>query len=111
MLLAAGVAEVIGCDSQGIVCAGRPGLTPAKAAYAELTNPQGLRGSADDALRGADVFIGVSQPGAVSVEGIRSMAESAIVFAMANPTPEVPPEEVQDMVAVIGTDGPTTRTR
>ena len=75
MLLAAGVAEVIGCDSQGIVCAGRPGLTPAKAAYAELTNPQGLRGSADDALRGADVFIGVSQPGAVSVEGIRSMAE------------------------------------
>jgi len=103
MLLAAGVGEVVGCDSKGIVCADRPGLTAAKAAYAELTNPRGVRGSADDALQGADVFIGVSQPGAVSAEGIRSMADGAIVFAMANPTPEVLPEEVQDVVAVIGT--------
>jgi malate dehydrogenase (oxaloacetate-decarboxylating) len=103
MLLAAGVGDVVGCDSQGIVCADRPGLTPTKAAYAELTNPRGVRGSADDALRGADVYIGVSQPGAVSAEGIRSMADGAIVFAMANPMPEVLPEEVQDVVAVMGT--------
>ena len=60
-------------------------------------------GTADEALAGADVFIGLSQPGAVTVEGIRSMAEGAIVFAMANPTPEVLPEEIEGVAAVIGT--------
>jgi malate dehydrogenase (oxaloacetate-decarboxylating) len=103
MLLAAGVTDVVGCDREGAVHTGRPGLVPVKAAFAELTNPRGLRGTADDALAGADVFIGLSQPGAVSVEGIRSMADGAIVFAMANPTPEVLPEEIEDLVAVMGT--------
>jgi malate dehydrogenase (oxaloacetate-decarboxylating) len=103
MLLAAGVPDVVGCDSRGIVCIGRPGLTPVKAAFAELTNPRGLQGSADEALAGADVFIGVSQPGAVTAEGIRSMAADPIVFAMANPTPEVLPEEIAGVAAVIGT--------
>ena len=60
-------------------------------------------GSADEALAGADVYIGLSGPGAVSVDGIRSMADDAIVFAMANPTPEIAPEEIEDLVAVIGT--------
>jgi malate dehydrogenase (oxaloacetate-decarboxylating) len=103
MLVAAGVREVIGCDREGIVHAGRPGLSPVKAAYAAITNPGALRGTADDALAGADVFIGLSQPGAVSVDGIRSMADGAIVFAMANPTPEVLPEEIEGLAAVIGT--------
>ena len=103
MLLAAGATDVVGCDREGVVHAGRPGLTPVKSAFAELTNPRGLRGTADEALAGADVFIGLSQPGAVSVEGIRSMADGAIVFAMANPTPEVPPEEIVDLAAVLGT--------
>jgi malate dehydrogenase (oxaloacetate-decarboxylating) len=103
MLLAAGVTDVVGCDRQGVVYKGRPGLTPVKAAFAELTNPRGLRGTADEALAGADVYIGVSQPGAVSVDGIRSMSEGAIVFAMANPTPEVLPEEIEGLAAVIGT--------
>jgi malate dehydrogenase (oxaloacetate-decarboxylating) len=103
MLLAAGVPEVVGCDREGIVHAERPGLSPVKAAYAAGTNPRGLRGCADDALAGADVFIGVSQPRAVSVDGIRSMADGAIVFAMANPTPEVLPEEIEGIAAVIGT--------
>ena len=103
MLQAAGVTDVVGCDRQGIVYRGRPALTPEKAAYAEITNPRGLIGTADDALSGADVFIGLSQPGAVSAQGIRSMNEGAIVFAMANPTPEVAPEEIQDFVAVLGT--------
>jgi malate dehydrogenase (oxaloacetate-decarboxylating) len=103
MLLAAGVMEVIGCDREGIVHGERAGLTPVKAAYAATTNPRGLRGCADDALEGADVFIGLSQPGAVSVAGIRSMAEGAIVFAMANPTPEVLPEQIEGLAAVIGT--------
>ena len=111
MLLAAGVRDVIGCDREGIVHAERPGLSPVKAEYARVTNPRALRGSADDALVGADVFIGLSRPGAVSVAGIRSMAEGAIVFAMANPTPEVVPEEIEDVAAVIGTGGPIIRTR
>jgi malate dehydrogenase (oxaloacetate-decarboxylating) len=103
MLLAVGVADVIGCDREGAVYVGRPGLTPVKAAFALSTNPRGVRGSADDALAGADVYIGVSQPGAVTAEGIRSMAESPIVFAMANPTPEVLPGEIEGVAAVIGT--------
>ncbi len=103
MLLAAGATDVVGCDRTGVVHRGRPDLTPAKAAFAELTNPRDVRGCADDALIGADVFVGLSQPGAVSAEGIRSMADGAIVFAMANPVPEVLPEEIAGHAAVIGT--------
>ena len=102
-LLAAGARDVIGCDREGAVYRGRPALTPEKTAYAELTNPRDLRCSADGALEGADVYIGLSGPGAVSREGIRHMADRAIVFAMANPTPEVLPEEIEGDVAVIAT--------
>jgi malate dehydrogenase (oxaloacetate-decarboxylating) len=102
-LLAAGVHEVIGCDREGAVRVDRPGLTPAKAEFASLTNPHGFRGSANDALEGADVFIGLSAPGAVDADAVRTMAPDAIVFAMANPTPEVLPEEIHDTVAVIAT--------
>jgi malate dehydrogenase (oxaloacetate-decarboxylating) len=103
MLLAAGVRDVIGCDRQGAIYAGRPGLEGYKEAYAGLTNPRGLRGSPDEVLEQADVFVGLSGPGCVSPAGIRAMAPGAIVFAMANPTPEVAPEEIQDVAAVIGT--------
>ena len=103
ILLEAGVRDVVGCDSTGAVYADRPGLTPEKAEYAALTNPRGVRGSADEALEGADVFIGVAQPGAISVDGVRSMAERSIVFAMANPTPEVMPEEIDGIAEVIAT--------
>ena len=103
ILQAAGVRNVVGCDSQGAVYRGRPGLTEVKARYAEETNPEDIRGSADEALAGADVFIGLSQPGAVSAAGVRRMADDAIVFAMANPTPEVPPEEIAGLAAVIAT--------
>jgi len=103
ILLAAGISDVVGCDREGAVYVGRPGLTPIKAAFAGVTNPRGLHGSADELLAGADVFIGVSQPGAVSAEGVRSMADGAIVFAMANPTPEVLPEEIEGVAVVLGT--------
>jgi malate dehydrogenase (oxaloacetate-decarboxylating) len=103
MLMAAGARDVVCCDRRGILCPGRHGLDTFKAALAEETNPGRLQGSADAALEGADVYIGLSAPGAVSVEGIRSMREGAIVFAMANPTPEVAPEEIEQLVAVIGT--------
>ena len=103
ILQRAGVGTIIGCDRQGAVFQGRSGLEGVKIEYAEETNPDRERGSADDVLAGADVYVGLSQPGAVSVEGIRSMANDAIVFAMANPTPEVPPEELAGLAAVVAT--------
>jgi malate dehydrogenase (oxaloacetate-decarboxylating) len=102
-LLAAGVRDLVGCDRQGAVCRGRPGLGPTKSEYASLTNPHNFAGSADEALEGADVYIGLSAPGAVSAEAVRRMADEAIVFAMANPTPEVMPEEIDDVAAVVAT--------
>jgi len=102
-LAAAGVRHVIGVDSRGAIHLGRKDLTPVKHRYAETTNPAGFTGSADEALAGADVFIGLSQPGAVSIEGIRSMAPGPIVFAMANPTPEIAPEEIEGLATVIAT--------
>jgi len=103
MLLGTGVRTIIGCDRKGALHAGRDDLGPWKAAYAERTNPEGFAGSAEEALVGADVFIGLSGPGAVTRDGIASMAENAIVFAMANPTPEVAPEEIEGLVAVVAT--------
>jgi malate dehydrogenase (oxaloacetate-decarboxylating) len=102
-LLAAGVRDVVGCDRHGAIHHGREGLDASKAEYAELTNPGALRGTADDVLAGADVYIGLSGPGAVSADAVRRMAPGAIVFAMANPTPEVLPEEIDEFCAVIGT--------
>jgi malate dehydrogenase (oxaloacetate-decarboxylating) len=103
ILLAAGVENVIGVDRHGALWRGDPALSGIKAEYAELTNPGRERGRADDALTGADVYIGLSAPGAVSEVGIRRMAEDAIVFAMANPTPEVVPEAIEGLAAVIAT--------
>jgi malate dehydrogenase (oxaloacetate-decarboxylating) len=103
ILLHAGARNVIGADHGGAVYRGRPGLPPAKAAFAERSNPDNLQGAADGLLAGADVFIGLSVPGAVSAAAIRTMAGDAIVFAMANPTPEVMPEEIEGAVAVVGT--------
>jgi malate dehydrogenase (oxaloacetate-decarboxylating) len=103
MLLDAGARQIIGCDSTGAVYSERPGLSPVKAAYAAKTNPESLRGTADEVLSGADVFVGLSVPGAVTPEGIRTMAKDAIVFAMANPTPEIEPSEVAEHVAVLAT--------
>jgi malate dehydrogenase (oxaloacetate-decarboxylating) len=103
MLLAAGVRDIIGCDRGGAIWEGRADLEGFKQEYACLTNPRRVEGTADDVLAGADVYIGVSAPRAVSAYGVRSMAKDAIVFAMANPTPEVLPEEIEGAAAVIGT--------
>jgi malate dehydrogenase (oxaloacetate-decarboxylating) len=103
ILLAAGVENIIGVDRRGALWRGDPALTGVKAEYAQLTNPLLEKGSADDILTGADVYIGLSAPGAVSEVGIRRMAEDAIVFAMANPTPEVVPEAIEGLAAVIAT--------
>jgi malate dehydrogenase (oxaloacetate-decarboxylating) len=103
ILLAAGVREIIGVDRHGALWRGDPALSGVKADYAELTNPSLERGRADDVLSGADVYIGLSTPGAVSVDGIKKMADNAVVFAMANPTPEILPEEIEGLVEVIAT--------
>jgi malate dehydrogenase (oxaloacetate-decarboxylating) len=103
MLAAAGAGEIVCSDLHGVLYPTRPDLDPYGATLAAATNPRLLHGSADAALASADVYIGLSGPGAVSVDGIRSMAADAIVFAMANPTPEIAPEEIEDLVAVIGT--------
>ena len=103
ILLHAGARRIVACDHEGAIYRGRPGLSPAKAAFAERTNPDGERGSADEALAGADVFVGLSAPGAITVAGVRRMAGDAIVFAMANPTPEIAPEEIAGLAAVVAT--------
>jgi len=102
ILLSAGAGEVVCCDSKGVLHPARRGLDPFKAALAEETSPA-AGGTADAALAGADVYVGLSVPGAVSVDGIRSMADASVVFAMANPTPEVAPEEIEHLAAVVGT--------
>jgi malate dehydrogenase (oxaloacetate-decarboxylating) len=103
ILLAQGVTDVIVCDRHGALYAGDPVLDPARAALAERTNPRRRKGSPDEVLAGADVMLGVSGPGAVTPAGIRSMGSDPIVFAMANPVPEVQPEAVRGDVAIMAT--------
>jgi malate dehydrogenase (oxaloacetate-decarboxylating) len=103
ILLAAGARDIVGCDEYGAVYAGRGNLNSAKAEYAELTNRERTHGTADELLAGADVFLGLSVPGAISIDAVRSMAPRAIVFALANPTPEVDPEAIEGFAEVIAT--------
>jgi malate dehydrogenase (oxaloacetate-decarboxylating) len=103
MLLAAGVTNIIGVDRQGGIVRGQTYTNPAWAWYAEHTNPYGLTGRLSDVIRGADVFIGLSGPKVLSVDDVRSMAKDPIVFAMANPTPEITPEEAEPYVRVMAT--------
>ncbi|PSL58636.1 malate dehydrogenase (oxaloacetate-decarboxylating) [Saccharothrix carnea] len=102
ILLAAGIGEVTVVDSRGIVHVGRDGLNPVKAQLAEVTNASGLRGGIAEALRGADVFVGVSSS-QVPEELIASMAEDSIVFALSNPDPEVHPDVAGRHAAVVAT--------
>ncbi|MGN6378431.1 MAG: NAD-dependent malic enzyme [Gaiellales bacterium] len=105
LLMSAGVTDIVGCDREGALHPGMKGLTAIKKWYARNTNPRGFVGTANDALAGADVFIGVSSPGAVAVDAVRSMSPGAIVFAMANPEPEVRPEAVADSVVQVMATG------
>jgi malate dehydrogenase (oxaloacetate-decarboxylating) len=104
LLMAVGCRHVIGCDRSGPLYRGRTeNMNPVKAWFAEHTNERRVRGTVGDALKGADVFIGLSGPGVVTPREIRRMAKNPIVFAMANPVPEIMPEEVQGMVRVMAT--------
>lgn len=101
LLISTGVKEVLMCDRKGIISAANPNLTPAKADIASFTNPDKKVGTLADALAGADIFVGVSGPGVVSEEMVRSMAPGAIVMAMANPVPEIMPDIAKSAGAVV----------
>ncbi len=104
LLMKLGVTDVILCDSKGIICKGDPRLSPEKAELASYTNPRQLQGSLADAMKGADIFVGVSAPGIVTSEMVVSMAKDAIVMAMSNPTPEIMPDlALKAGAAVVGT--------
>ncbi len=105
LLLHMGVKDVILCDTKGIIYEGRPaGMNKFKEEMARITNKEQQKGTLADALVGADVFVGVSAAGAVTKEMVRSMNQNSIIFAMANPVPEIMPEEAKEAGAlVVGT--------
>ena len=104
LLISMGLKDVVLCDRKGAIYKGREGLNPEKAEMAEITNQQMRKGSLADVIAGADVFIGVSAPGCVTPEMVKSMADKPIIFAMANPTPEIMPDLAREAgAAVVGT--------
>ena len=105
LLTAAGAGQVLVCDRRGILAPGREHMDEAKVELAALTNPGNERGSLADALKGADVFVGVSGPGIVTGEMIAGMGEKGIVFACANPVPEIFPDEAKAAGAYICATG------
>ena len=104
LLISMGLKNVIMCDRKGAIYKGREGLNKEKEEMAEISNQNMEKGSLADVIKGADVFIGVSAPGTVTREMIHTMAPNPILFPMANPTPEIMPEEAKAAgAAVIGT--------
>jgi malate dehydrogenase (oxaloacetate-decarboxylating) len=101
VLLAGGAGDVVVVDKDGILSSDDDTLSPAMAELSTRTNASRLRGGLHDALRGSDVFIGVSAPGILPAEWIADMAENAVVFALANPDPEVDPAEAEQYAAVV----------
>jgi malate dehydrogenase (oxaloacetate-decarboxylating) len=104
IIMAAGVSNVVGCDQTGVLYRGRgENMNWIKDWYAQNTNPDNERGTVRDAMRGSDVFFGLSAPGVISADDLKTMRADPIVFAMANPTPEIMPEEAEPHVAVMAT--------
>jgi malate dehydrogenase (oxaloacetate-decarboxylating) len=105
LLMSLGVKNVIMCDSKGAIYEGRTeGMNPYKDEIAKLTNPEKVQGKIEEAIKGADVFLGLSKANQVTKEMVKSMAKDPIIFAMANPVPEIMPEEALEAgAAVVGT--------
>ena len=105
LLISMGLKDVVLCDRNGAIYKGRPeGMNPMKDEMAEITNQQMRKGSLEEVIKGADVFIGVSAPGCVTPEMVKSMAPNPILFPMANPTPEIMPDLAKEAgAAVVGT--------
>lgn len=105
LLFEAGVKEVIMCDSRGIIHQGRTDLNDTKKKMSKLTNKSGVTGNLEDAVKNSDVFIGVSAPGVLTKDMIKTMTEDPIIFAMANPIPEIMPHEAKEAGAGIVATG------
>ena len=104
LLLTYGFSHIIICDSKGIISRSAENLSPVKEEIAQVTNPEDLKGTLADALKGADIFIGVSAPGVVTGEMVSSMNKDAILFALSNPVPEIMPDLAKAAGAkVVGT--------
>src|SRR5215218_6727943 len=108
MMLASGVTQIVGCDRQGALSTSRPDyesseMNEAKRWYSENSNPDQLSGQPDDVIEGMDLFVGLSGPGIIEPESLGKMNDDAIVFAMANPNPEVMPEEAAPYVRIMAT--------
>ncbi|MCF7936187.1 MAG: NADP-dependent malic enzyme [Synergistales bacterium] len=105
LMLSEGAENVTLCDRRGAIFPGRDHLNWAKEEIAGMTNPEGMQGSLEGCLKGADLFLGVSAPGLVTREMVRSMADDPILFAMANPTPEIYPDEAREAGAAVVATG------
>ena len=105
LLVSAGVKDIIMVDRTGCIYKGRENLNSAKAEMAEITNPRMIEGGLSEAVSGADVFIGVSAPGCLTKDMVRTMAKDPIIFACANPTPEILPDEAKEAGAAVVSTG------
>ena len=104
ILLASGVKDIVVCDRSGALYQGRKsGMDPAKRVLAKVTNPRRVKGSISDSMKGADVFIGVSAPNVITPDDIRRMGRDPVVFALANPDPEIAPELARELVRIMAT--------
>lgn len=104
IIMAAGVTNIVGCDQTGALYRGRrENMNWVKEWYAHNTNPNDEQGTVHEVIKGADVFIGLSAPAVIGQEDVKLMAEKPIVFAMANPVPEIMPEDAASLVAVMAT--------
>ena len=104
IIMAAGVRNIVGCDQTGALYRGRrENMNWMKDWYAQNTNPDSEQGTVHEVIKGADVFLGLSVPGVIDAEDVKAMAEKPIVFAMANPVPEIMPEDAAPYVAVMAT--------
>ena len=108
MMQESGITQIIGCDRQGAISTDRfdyvdGGMSPIKRWYAENSNPEKLSGGPNEVIEGCDLFIGLSGPGLIEPDSLAKMNDDAIVFAMANPTPEVMPEDADQHVRIMAT--------
>ncbi len=104
ILMSRGVRNIVACDRGGVIYRGREsGMTSVKEWFARITNPNNEKGTIHDVMNGADLFLGLSGPGIIDAEDIRKMARDPMVFAIANPVPEIMPEEAQRYAKVVAT--------
>lgn len=103
MLASYGIRDIIVCDREGTIYDGRKHMDPYKRALAKKTNPRKIRGSIADAMKGAHVFIGLSVPNVITPDDVRGMAKDPVVFALANPDPEIAPEDALPIVRILAT--------